>query len=459
MDADVSGNNDRRRVDGDGTTAGTTAGPAGAAAGATPGTTAGAPAAATAGTGATTGAATGDAAGTGSVAAFTRDWLHRNRDTLTGWRRHLHRNPELSHREEGTTAFIVDTLTAAGLDPHRLPGTGVTVDIGEGDGPVLAFRGDIDALPLDEVTGLDYASRVPGVMHACGHDIHTTVVLGLACALAEYRREHPLPLRVRCIFQPAEEVMGGGATDVIAAGALAGVGHIFALHCEPKLRTGEIGLRTGAITSAADVVEVVLTGPGGHTSRPHLTADLVYAAGALITQLPALLSRTVDPRTGTVLTFGAVNGGSAFNAVPREVRLLGTLRTGDVRVWRTAEETFTALVERIVAPTGARVEVRYTKGVPPVMNDDVATSVLARAAEGVDPHGVREAPQSSGGEDFSWYTERVPGSMARLGSWTGVGEKPDLHQPDIVFDEGCIPVGVALFAGVVDHFHPGSPGM
>ncbi|WP_396164716.1 amidohydrolase [Corynebacterium sp.] len=384
-----------------------------------------------------------------AVAAWTVD----NHDTVIGWRRHLHSHPELSHQETGTTQFIVEKLTEAGLSPRRLPGTGVTVDIGGGtDAPAIAFRADIDALPLTEVTGLEFASRTPGVMHACGHDIHTTVVLGLACALAEYDREHGLDQQVRCIFQPAEEVLDGGATDVIRAGALDGVSHIFAVHAEPKLRAGQIGVRTGAITSATDVVELIVRGPGGHTSRPHLTADVIYAVGLLITQLPGLLSRRVDPRTGTVLTFGAVSGGSAFNAIPQEATLLGTLRTGSPTVWRELDTVFPRLVEQILAPTGATAEIRYTKGVPPVTNDDACTAIMAQAVKDVDPHALQEAPQSSGGEDFSWYLEHVPGAMARLGAWTGSGEKPDLHQPNIVLDEACLPVGIRMFAGVVDQF-------
>lgn len=393
---------------------------------------------------------------TGPVADAVAAWTVDNHDTVIGWRRHLHSHPEVSHHETATTQFIVDRLTDAGLEPHRLPGTGVTVDIGGSgtgeDAPVIAFRADIDALPLTEVTGLDFASTTPGVMHACGHDIHTTVVLALACALADHDRTHGLRQRVRCIFQPAEEVLDGGATDVITAGALEDVSHIFAVHAEPKLRAGQVGVRTGAITSATDVVEIIVRGSGGHTSRPHLTADVIYAVGLLITQLPGLLSRRVDPRTGTVLTFGAVGGGSAFNAIPQEGTLLGTLRTGSPTVWRTLDTLFPQLVEQILAPTGATAEIRYTKGVPPVTNDDACTALMAQAVKSVDPHALQEAPQSSGGEDFSWYLEHVPGAMARLGAWTGEGEKLDLHQPNIIFDEACIPVGVRMFAGVIDQF-------
>ncbi|CAM5448938.1 amidohydrolase [Corynebacterium variabile] len=389
----------------------------------------------------------------GAVQSAVNTWLVDHHDDVIGWRRHLHSHPELSHDEVQTTSFLDATLRGVGLEPVLLPGTGLIVDIGgDPDQPAVAFRADIDALPVTEVTGLEFASKNPGVMHACGHDIHTTVVLALACALAEYDRTEGLDQRVRCIFQPAEEVLDGGATDVIRAGALQGVSHIFAVHAEPKLRAGQVGVRAGAITSATDVVEIIVKGPGGHTSRPHLTADAIYAAGLLITGLPGLLSRRVDPRTGTVLTFGAVNGGAAFNAMPQEVSLLGTLRTGSPLVWRQLGDLFPELVEQLLVPTGATAEIRHTKGVPPVTNDDACTALMAQAVKDMDPHALQEAPQSSGGEDFSWYLEHVPGSMARLGAWNGQGEKADLHQADIIFDEACLPVGVRLFAGVLEQF-------
>ncbi|KAB3522941.1 amidohydrolase [Corynebacterium sp. zg254] len=389
-----------------------------------------------------------------SVSAFVTEWLANHEPEVIEWRRHLHRNPELSHHETQTTQFIVDTLSAAGLDPVVLPHKGVRVDVGPATGPIIAFRGDIDALPVFEETGLEFASQKPGVMHACGHDMHTAIVLALAVALAQLTQRYgadALGVRVRCIFQPAEEVMDGGAVDAIASGVLEGVTQIFAVHCEPKLRTGEIGVRTGAITSASDVVEIVLRGHGGHTSRPHMTADLGYAAGLLLTQLPGMVGRTVDPRSGTVVAFGSINGGKTFNAIPREIRLLGTVRTMQTSVWRKSEDMIRSLVEQIVAPTGADVEVIYTKGVPPVNNSDVATALLAQAVNQIDPLALKEASQSSGGEDFSWYLEEVSGSMARLGCWDGTGEhRPDLHQPDIVFDERALAIGVRLFASTLD---------
>ena len=387
------------------------------------------------------------------ISTFVNEWFDNHRAEVIAWRRHIHRHPETSNNEVETTNFIARRLEEYGLNPQRFPQTGLMVDIGpDTEQGRLAFRADIDALPVTEVTGLEYTSENPGAMHACGHDVHTTIALGLACALADFERAHSLPLGVRVIFQPAEEVWVGGATDVIEWGALEGVNSIFAVHVEPKLRVGRIGVRAGAITSATDVVELEIKGPGGHTSRPHLSADVVYALGKVITELPALLSRRVDPRTGTVLVFGQVNSGYAPNAMPESGTLTGTMRTADIGIWRGMQALFSELVEQVLAPVGVEHELTYHRGVPPVLNDDVSTALLASAAQAIDPQAVVQAPQSSGGEDFSWYLEHVPGSMARLGCWSGEGEQHDLHMGDLNVDERCIGVGIKLFGSVVEQF-------
>ena len=387
------------------------------------------------------------------ISEFINEWFNAHRAEVIAWRRHIHRHPETANQEVETTNFLASILQDYGLEPQRFPQTGLMVDIGpDTELGRLAFRADIDALPVTEVTGLEYTSEVPGKMHACGHDVHTTVALGLACALADFQRVHDLPLGIRVIFQPAEEVWVGGATDVIEWGALEGVHSIFAIHAEPKLRVGRIGIRAGAITSATDVVELNIKGPGGHTSRPHLSADVVYALGKVITELPALLSRRVDPRTGTVLVFGQVNSGYAPNAIPETGSLTGTMRTADIGIWRDMQSLFTELVDQILAPVGVEHELTYNRGVPPVLNDDVATALLASAAQSIDPQAVVQAPQSSGGEDFSWYLEKVPGSMARLGCWSGEGEQHDLHMGDLIVDERAIGVGIKLFGAVVEQF-------
>ena len=387
------------------------------------------------------------------ISEFINEWFNAHRAEVIAWRRHIHRHPETANQEVETTNFLASILQDYGLVPQRFPQTGLMVDIGpDTELGRLAFRADIDALPVTEVTGLEYTSEVPGKMHACGHDVHTTVALGLACALADFQRVHDLPLGIRVIFQPAEEVWVGGATDVIEWGALEGVHSIFAIHAEPKLRVGRIGIRAGAITSATDVVELNIKGPGGHTSRPHLSADVIYALGKVITELPALLSRRVDPRTGTVLVFGQVNSGYAPNAIPETGSLTGTMRTADIGIWRDMQSLFTELVDQILAPVGVEHELTYNRGVPPVLNDDVATALLASAAQSIDPQAVVQAPQSSGGEDFSWYLEKVPGSMARLGCWSGEGEQHELNMGDLIVDERAIGVGIKLFGAVVEQF-------
>lgn len=382
------------------------------------------------------------------LSAQIDSWFAAHRDEVIQWRRHLHSHPEVSHHEIDTTQFIAECLRERGLEPHLFPETGLYVDIGPESDEKLAFRADIDALRVEETTGLPFASRTPGASHSCGHDVHTAISLALACALAEI----DVPFGVRVIFQPAEEVMDGGAPDVIKWGGLDGVACIYAVHAEPKLRVGHIGVRTGAITSAADVLRINVTGPGGHTSRPHLTNGVVYALGSLVTQLPALLTRRIDPRTGTVLVFGQIEAGFAPNAVPKTGRVSGTIRTQDIATWRTLEPLMSELIDAIIAPTGCSHELAYTRGVPPVMNDDVATAALVEAVRSVDPHAIVQAPQSSGGEDFSWYLEQVPGSMARLGCWRGTGKKYDLHQGDIDIDERCLDVGVRLFGTIVERF-------
>jgi len=366
-------------------------------------------------------------------------------------RRDIHAHPELGRTEQRTTRLIAERLRLAGLSPRLLPGTGLTCDIGPS--PVetgrrrIALRADIDALPVQETTGLPYASTVHGVAHACGHDVHTTALLGAGLVLAELHEAGELPTGVRLVFQPAEEVQPGGALDVLQAGAMDGIGRIFALHCDPKVDVGRIGSRIGPITSASDEITVVLTGPGGHTSRPHLTADLVYALGQVITQVPAVLGRRLDPRSGVNLTCGAVQAGSAHHAIPASGSVRGTLRCLDVRAWEKASQVLHAAVEQVVAPYGVEVEVRHQRGVPPVENDERAVAVLEAAARDVlGEESVQLTEQSLGGEDFAWYLTRVPGAMARLGTRTPGGRTYDIHQGDLVVDERAIAAGAALLA-------------
>jgi amidohydrolase len=380
--------------------------------------------------------------GMGTGPAWLEEWLAAHRSDVVAWRRSIHAVPELGRAEHRTTELIAQRLMAAGLEPRTLPsGTGLVCDIGYGE-RCVALRADLDALPLREETGLPFASTVDGVMHACGHDAHAAMVLGAGLALAS---APALPGRVRLIFQPAEEVQPGGAIDMVADGAMEGVDRIFALHCDPRLEVGRVGTRVGPITSACDVLEVRLTSPGGHTSRPHLTADLVEAIGLLITQLPLLLTRQVDPRSGTVLVWGAVQAGEAANAIPQHGVLRGTLRTADHATWGQLEEKVRALVGSLLAPTGVGYVLEHIRGVPPVVNEALSSGILADAAVAVrGQEASASTEQSSGGEDFAWYLEHVPGAMARLGVWSGHGRMYDIHQPTFVLDERALPFGVRV---------------
>ncbi|MEB3051998.1 amidohydrolase [Mycolicibacter sp. MYC123] len=391
--------------------------------------------------------------GLASVAANA--WLANNADELVAWRRHLHRHPELSRQEFATTQFIAERLAGAGLNPKVLPsGTGLTCDFGPEDGPRIALRADIDALPMTEQTGAPYASLVPGVTHACGHDAHTAILLGAALAMAEADRSAGLPVGVRLVFQAAEELMPGGAIDAIAAGVLNGVSRIFALHCDPRLEVGKVATIPGPITSAADTIEISVNGPGGHTSRPHLTSDLVYGLGTLITGLPGVLSRRIDPRDDTVMVWGAVSAGAAANAIPQAGRLAGTVRTASRETWLAMQGIVEEAVDSLLAPLHVDHTLYYYRGVPPVVNEEQSTRMLTHAIEAIGPDVLADTRQSGGGEDFSWYLEEVPGAMARLGVWSGSGSQLDLHQPTFDLDERALAVGVRVMTGIVDQAVP-----
>lgn len=370
-------------------------------------------------------------------------FLGHHEDELVAFRRDLHQHPELGRQEHRTTDLLMTRLTKSGLVPRRIGGgTGVVCDLGPAAGPLVALRADIDALPVQDVKDVPYRSVVPGVCHACGHDVHAAVVLGAGLALHEMAAD--LPGRVRLVFQAAEEVMPGGALDAISDGVLDGVGSIYGLHCHPHIDVGAVGMRTGPLTAACDLVDVTLRGPGGHTARPHLTSDVVYAAARVITDLPAGLSRLVDPRQGMSLVFGSIAGGAAANVIPREVRLRGTMRVLDDQAWERAPKVIERLLAATVESLGVEYELAYTRGVPPVCNEPAATATMAAATlSALGGAGVVSTEQSLGGEDFAWYLQRVPGAMGRLGV-RGAEAHGDLHSPDFDVDEAAIGVGVRV---------------
>ncbi|MER6974603.1 amidohydrolase [Nocardioides sp. NPDC000445] len=382
-------------------------------------------------------------------AAFLAERVDAYDAELIDLRRDIHAHPELSWQEHRTTELVAERLEKAGWQVDRPSATGLIADLGGGgkESRIVALRGDMDALPVDDVTTDIWTSTVPGVAHACGHDVHTTALLGAGLALADLHRESPLPGGVRLLFQPAEEVMPGGALHLMSLGALDDVERIFALHCDPTVDVGRVGIRSGALTSAADMIDVHLSGTGGHTSRPHLTGDLVFALAKVTTELPVILSRRMDPRAGVSVVWGKVTAGQIHNVIPAHGSVGGTVRILDSDAWSEVEHVVREVVAEIIAPYGVTAAVDYTRGVPPVSNDEESHQILVESVrEVLGERGAVVSAQSLGGEDFGWYQEQVAGSMFRLGVRTPGGPTYDLHQGDLRIDERAVGVGAKVLA-------------
>lgn len=379
--------------------------------------------------------------------ALVASVVDKHDDELVELRRDLHRHPELSWHEQRTMDLVVEHLARSGWKVTRTPRSGIVADLGV-SGPRIALRADLDALPVTDLTTDDWRSTSDGVAHACGHDVHTAALVGAAHALGEVHQQGRLRGQVRLLFQPAEEVMPGGAKHLISHGALEGVDRIFALHCDPSVDVGAIGLRTGPITSAADRIDVRLEGNGGHTSRPHLTGDLTFALAKVASELPAVLSRRMDPRAGVSVVWGMLRAGSAANVIPDHGMASGTVRILDAEAWASCEAVVREAVIDIVRPYGVTATVDYLQGVPPVVNDRLSVAMIAATAdELLGLHHRTEVEQSLGGEDFGWYLEEVPGAMFRLGTRTPGGALYDLHQGDFLVDEMAVGVGARMMAG------------
>ncbi len=361
-------------------------------------------------------------------------------------RRDLHAHPELSWAEHRTTEIVIGQVERAGWTVTRTGGTGLIADLGT-EGPLVALRADLDALPVDDTTEDPWKSQVAGVAHACGHDVHACALIGAAQALGEVHARGLLRGRVRLLFQPAEEVMPGGALALIDVGALDGIEQMFMLHCDPTVDVGQIGLREGPLTGAADRLVVTLRGEGGHTSRPHLTQDVIFALAKVITELPAIMSRRLDPRAGVSVVWGLINSGATHNVIPSVGTVGGTVRMLDLVAWSEAEALARRVIEDIVAPYGVTADVDYHRGVPPVVNDVDATALFGAAiGEVLGYQGWVSTSQSLGGEDFGWYLDNVPGAMARLGTRTPGGPTYDLHQGNLRIDEAATAIGARVLA-------------
>jgi amidohydrolase len=363
-------------------------------------------------------------------------------------RRHLHTHPELSGQEYQTAAYITGVLSSCGVKAQELVGkTGVVAEL-PGTGAAehrLAIRTDMDALPILEKTEIDFTSQKPGVMHACGHDIHTTVGLGTAMVLAELGVDLPGPIRF--LFQPAEET-AQGARWLIGDGVMNGVAAILGLHVYPTIEGGHIGIRYGALTAAADDLEIDIVGESGHGARPHEAKDAIWIAAQVITALQQAISRTQNPLHPVVLTIGQIHGGRAPNVIADHVKLTGTVRSLHPDTRESLPDWIEAIVAAVCQPYGVKYQVNYRPGVPSVQNDPALTQLTAACAEeawGSDRVQLLLEP-SLGAEDFSLYLDHAPGTMFRLGVGFPNHANPPLHHPYFEANEAAILTGVVTMA-------------
>ncbi|ACB00380.1 MULTISPECIES: M20 family metallopeptidase [Cyanophyceae] len=363
-------------------------------------------------------------------------------------RRHIHAHPELSGEEQQTAAYVSGVLSSCGIAVQESVGkTGVVGNLrGQGTDPrTLGIRVDMDALPIQECTNLDYASTRMGVMHACGHDVHTTVGLGAAMVLAQL--PEAIGGNIRFLFQPAEEI-AQGAKWMVDDGALVGIDGVIGLHVFPTIPAKTIGIRYGALTAAADDLEIFIYGESGHGARPHQAIDAIWIAAQVITALQQSISRTQNPLRPIVLTIGKINGGRAANVIADEVHMTGTVRSLHPETHADLPQWIENIVANICNTYGAKYKVNYQRGVPSVQNDPDLTKILEQASrEALGDRHVEILPEPSlGAEDFSMYLENLPGTMFRLGVGHQNRLNYPLHHPLFDIDESAILTGVITLA-------------
>ncbi|MCA0942397.1 M20 family metallopeptidase [Salipiger pacificus] len=372
-------------------------------------------------------------------------------DEMRTWRRHLHQNPELSLDCHETAAFVVARLREFGItEIHEgIAQSGVVAIIeGQGEGPVTALRADMDALPMDEETGAEHASLVPGKMHACGHDGHTTMLLGAAKYLSETRN---FAGKVALIFQPAEETIGGGRI-MVEEGIMDrfGISEVYAIHTDPSLPLGTMATTKGPIMAAVDDFELVLTGKGGHAAHPDLCIDPVPCALAIGQALLSVPSRNADPLKSLVVSLTTVQGGSATNVIPETVRLAGTIRSFDPEIRAMAERRLREIVGGQAMAYGVEAALDFQPNYPPTVNHAAQTDFAVKVASGVVPEVLDEIAPSMGAEDFSYMLEARPGSFLYLGQ--GIG--PSVHHPKFDFNDEAAPLGASYFVKLIETRQP-----
>lgn len=365
------------------------------------------------------------------------------------WRQQIHRSPELSWEERETTEFVRQRITGMGLDwvtgPRNLGGTADIITTAPARG-CIGLRGDMDAIPVAEVNDVPYRSQRPGIMHACGHDVHTTVALAVCETLQHLKAREclPGPLHVRAVFQPAEEV-AQGAREMMEAGNLKGVDAILAMHVDPSRATGTIGIRNGKQTASCDELLFRIKGTGGHGARPHETADTILAAVNLVQTAHGLIPRIVDARDDTTLSFCRISGGHSANVIPVNVEVQGTLRTFSEASRKVILERLERLATSIADLFAVEVDFRITTSIPSVNNSPPLNRLVAGVAgQLLGPESVGEAARSMGGEDFACYQQTIPGALIRIGSAGGQETGYHLHSPRFDVDPAVIATACRL---------------
>ncbi len=381
-----------------------------------------------------------------------KHWIKENQDYLVKARRKIHREPELGFEEHKTGAFLKEQLTGFGYtitqtEPMK---TGFCCDYGAGKGPVLGIRCELDAVPMFDAKEVPYHSVNPGVMHSCGHDVHMAVMLGLA----KWLQDQAIMVNgtIRFIFQPSEEKAPGGALAMIDGGAIKEMNHIMAMHVLPKLEVGKIGIRHGAMSAMVDIVNITLSGEGGHTSSPHRTVDLISSAAYLINTLDQILKYRLDPQNPVVLGFGAINGGSTFNVIPSKVNLQGTLRYLNQDMKNHLHSLIGEIIYNVSEITGAKIEWHMPYSAPGIFNDETLTSMIIDAANNtIGTENLTYLEDASmGGEDFAYYLEHIPGAYFRVGSSDGYST--DLHSISFDVNESCIITAIEVISDTIKNY-------
>ncbi len=371
------------------------------------------------------------------------------------WRREIHRHPELTFTEQRTAALVNATLVSLGIPTEtEVAKTGVVGHIQGGEGPVVGLRADMDALPITEINGSEFDSMRPGIMHACGHDAHTAMLLGAATLLKGLADEQRLPGSIRLLFQPSEEAQDAegksGGMRMVEEGALNGLDAVFGLHVNASYDVGVVATREGPMMAAADRFRVTIHGSGGHAARPQATVDPIALSAHVINAIQQVVSRRINPLEPAVITIGTINGGTVENVIPDTVMLTGTIRSFSQKTRMKLHEELEKAC-RIVEPLGGSIDFELNWGYPPTSNSPEATAVAVEAlSEMLGAENVKLAPQGMGAEDFSFMSQVAPGCFVRVGvhspAW---GEQIyNVHRADFRMDEDALPVGTAALAAM-----------